>query len=220
MHGSTDGLSALAAALEGADLVIVSGDLTHFGGRRDAKTVIEGIRIYNRSILAVSGNCDHPPVETYLLDEGLGLHARYTRRAGYGFVGLGGSLPTPGGMTPNEYSEEELARFLEKAAAGLDTAAPSPFVLVSHQPPLDTKCDLVDGGHVGSRSVRVFIEKYQPLVCLSGHIHESRCIDTIGRTRIVNPGPLRDGNHSLVEIDGDGATVRLYHGSVVLDQGC
>jgi Icc-related predicted phosphoesterase len=42
--------------------------------------------------------------------------------------------------------------------------------------------------HVGSRAVAKMIEKYQPLVGLHGHIHESRGAQKIKRTLIVNPG--------------------------------
>ncbi len=42
--------------------------------------------------------------------------------------------------------------------------------------------------HVGSKSVRKFEEKYQPLMGLHGHIHESYASDKLGRTIVVNPG--------------------------------
>jgi len=41
---------------------------------------------------------------------------------------------------------------------------------------------------VGSKSVRSAIEKYQPLLGLHGHIHESRGTCKIGRTLCMNPG--------------------------------
>ncbi len=66
--------------------------------------------------------------------------------------------------------------------------------MVSHQPPYDTINDQVSPGvHVGSNSIRKFIEEHQPLVCFSGHIHEGTGIDHIGNTAIVNPGSGRQG---------------------------
>jgi len=78
------------------------------------------------------------------------------------------------------------------------------LILNTHCPPYNTTLDLapmldkdlkpiVSGGsivytHVGCVSVREIIEKYQPLLGLHGHIHESRGIEKIGRTTIVNPG--------------------------------
>ena len=40
----------------------------------------------------------------------------------------------------------------------------------------------------GSSAVRQAIEKYQPILGLHGHIHESRGIYKLGRTICVNPG--------------------------------
>jgi Icc-related predicted phosphoesterase len=37
-------------------------------------------------------------------------------------------------------------------------------------------------------SVRKAIEKYQPMLGLHGHIHESQAVAKIGRTTCVNPG--------------------------------
>jgi Icc-related predicted phosphoesterase len=36
--------------------------------------------------------------------------------------------------------------------------------------------------------VRKVIEKYQPIIGLHGHIHESGGMDKIGKTIVVNPG--------------------------------
>jgi Icc-related predicted phosphoesterase len=41
---------------------------------------------------------------------------------------------------------------------------------------------------VGSKAVRRAIERYQPLLGLHGHIHESRFAQKIGRTLCINPG--------------------------------
>jgi Icc-related predicted phosphoesterase len=42
--------------------------------------------------------------------------------------------------------------------------------------------------HVGSRAVAKMIEKYQPLIGLHGHIHESRGAQKAKRTLLINPG--------------------------------
>ena len=76
------------------------------------------------------------------------------------------------------------------------------MVLITHQPPRETRNDLARGGHVGSHSIRCFIEQHQPLICFTGHIHEGVGVDTIGETKIVNPGPLRHGGYAVAEITG------------------
>jgi Icc-related predicted phosphoesterase len=40
----------------------------------------------------------------------------------------------------------------------------------------------------GSTAVRSMIERYQPLLALHGHIHESRGSAKVGRTLCLNPG--------------------------------
>jgi Icc-related predicted phosphoesterase len=40
----------------------------------------------------------------------------------------------------------------------------------------------------GAMATRNVIERYQPLLGLHGHIHESRAAQKIGRTLCVNPG--------------------------------
>ncbi|AAK42840.1 metallophosphoesterase [Saccharolobus solfataricus] len=63
-----------------------------------------------------------------------------------------------------------------------------------HAPPYNTRLDnaYVNGQwiHVGSRSVRELEEKFQPLLGLHGHIHESSAIDKIGKTLVINPGSM------------------------------
>ncbi len=42
--------------------------------------------------------------------------------------------------------------------------------------------------HVGSKAVAKVIDKYQPLISLHGHIHESRGAQKVKRTLTINPG--------------------------------
>jgi hypothetical protein len=199
-HGDTRVLDRLDAELAAADVVILAGDITSFGDRKDVERVIHAFRARCKLLLAVSGNCDPPAVGQYIDEIGIGLHGRNRTINGVVFVGLGGSLPCLG-RTPNENTEDQLERMLECGADGIPPDVP--MVLISHEPPYNTAIDNARyGGHVGSVSVRTFIEQYQPLLCISGHIHESRGIDAIGPTRIVNPGPLRDGKYAYAEVTG------------------
>jgi hypothetical protein len=50
--------------------------------------------------------------------------------------------------------------------------------------------------------VRTYIETRQPLICFTGHIHEAKGIDRIGRTQIINPGPLWKGGYAYAEVEG------------------
>ncbi len=59
---------------------------------------------------------------------------------------------------------------------------------------------------MGSTKVREFIEKYQPQVCATGHIHEARGMDLMGSTIIINPGILMNGGY--IEIIKEGKTLK------------
>lgn len=103
---------------------------------------------------------------------------------------------------PRDVSEEELMKRIEDMTSTLKN--PSRSIFNFHCPPYgstiddapqfdeDMKPKLSATGPLmapaGSKSVRAAIEKYQPLLGLHGHIHESKGYFTIGRTICVNPG--------------------------------
>jgi Icc-related predicted phosphoesterase len=180
-------------AIESADFLIVTGDITNYGSNPDAEAVLNRLQTVNRSILAVAGNLDQPEVAAYLEDLQISLHGRGIMADGLGIMGLGGSNYTPFN-TPYEFSEKALAAFLASGYTQIKDV--DHFILVSHAPPVNTATDrLINGKHVGSSAVRAFIEEKQPLLCLTGHIHESRAEDYLGRTLVLNPGMLKDGGY-------------------------
>ena len=209
IHMDLSGIETIPG-LDCADLVIITGDFTNFGGRQDAKTVLGRIMARNRKVLALPGNMDQPEVDDFLKEQGVGLHGRGVLFGDIGLIGVGGSNQTPFN-TPLEFSEQELTTLLNTGAAQVDQSLEK--ILVSHAPPLHSKTDvLANGAHVGSRAVRAFIEENQPALCITGHIHEARAHDRIGRTLIINPGMLKDGG--WVEIMTAGATVTVTHNGV------
>ncbi|PKP59040.1 MAG: hypothetical protein CVT88_03515 [Candidatus Altiarchaeales archaeon HGW-Altiarchaeales-1] len=77
--------------------------------------------------------------------------------------------------------------------------SPEKTVFVIHAPPWNTELDIVypDGAHIGSKAVREFIEREQPMLTLHGHAHESyeisgQFMEVIGKTVSVNPGSEYD----------------------------
>ncbi|MEM3638170.1 MAG: hypothetical protein QXE12_05775 [Conexivisphaerales archaeon] len=121
---------------------------------------------------------------------------------GYEMITLGYANPTPW-KSPREVSEEKLLEMIERLAVQLKNPQTSIFNL--HVPPFGTELDkapavnsqleyersglgMVKVVNVGSKAVRTSIEKYQPLLGLHGHIHESRGFSWLGRTLCLNPG--------------------------------
>lgn len=198
IHGNASPISEMTDVLSSADLVLLSGDITDFGGQKEASQIINQIKSYNSNILAVTGNCDTNEVDTFLEKENMQIHGRSIDIEDVTIFGAGGSLPCPN-PTPNIYTEEEYAEILGSATQGIEENAPK--IMVSHNPPINTLNDtLGTGGHVGSRIVREVIENIEPLVCFTGHIHEAPGIDEIGVTKIVNPGPLGTRSYAYLEI--------------------
>jgi len=214
LHGHVANLARIPE-LAGAAGVIVSGDLTVKGGVPQARQVIDAIASINPAIHAQIGNMDLAPVETWLDEKGLGIHARTVELApGLGLMGLGWSNPTPF-KTPSEVDDAQLGQWLEQAYATAKNFGT--LLLVSHTPPLDTAADQVSKGvHVGSKAVREFILRAQPALCLTGHIHEARSVDALGDTVILNPGDLAGGGYARIDWDGRSLTGALR---LVADSG-
>lgn len=120
---------------------------------------------------------------------------------GFPMISIGYSNITPW-SSPRELAEVELAAVIEEQIIKLDRPERAIFNL--HVPPKDTTLDqamqldedfrpVVKSGSpvitgVGSSAVREAIEKYQPVMSLHGHIHESRGEARLGKTLAINPG--------------------------------
>lgn len=207
LHDSTARFGDIPGLAE-AEGVIVTGDMTVTGGVPAARRVLDALSAYNPRILAQIGNMDRAEITDWLEREGRNLHARVRELdPDTAVMGVGGSPFTPFG-TPSEFPEARFADWLEQLWR---TACRSRrVVLVSHTPPRDTRCDrLADGSHVGSTAVRDFLLECQPDVCLCGHIHEARSLDRLGRTILVNPGPLAAGGYAVLSVEEDGLSVSL-----------
>jgi len=192
---------------EEIDLVIVAGDLSFCGDLNEALNVLK-VLSEEKHVLFVPGNCDSPSLlrlDRYGNAEN--IHGTVVNYGEFIFAGIGGSNPTPFN-TPIEFLEEEIKEILSNIKVKLGKR--SLDILVSHPPPYNTKLDIIStGGHVGSLEVREFIENVKPKLCICGHIHESPGIDSIGKTLVLNPGPLAYGNYSIVELEKQDIKVKM-----------
>lgn len=201
IHGNTDKLDRLKKVMETADLILLIGDLTNFGHKSEMDDLVSKLLAVNKNLLAVPGNCDFPETEQVLKAYDINLNGTHKTINSTTFIGLGASLATPSKATPFERPESYFEKQLAASVLGLSNSLPK--ILVSHQPPLDTKADAINPHlHVGSSTVRKFIEDHQPLVCFTGHIHEGQGVDQIGDTLVINPGPVFKGFYAYAEING------------------
>lgn len=207
IHESTSTLDAIPGLAE-AEGVIISGDITNRGSFEAVDNVVSAVKAINPRILAQPGNMDTDVVQTYLSDRDMNIHCQVRELApGLGLMGVGFSTPTPFG-TPGEVAEETLVQWLEETYAKVDGL--DRLVMAIHEPPHGTRLDrLGNGQHVGSPGVRSFIERVQPAVVVTGHIHESHGEDRIGDTVIINPGMLAGGGYVRIEYRDGEVTAEL-----------
>jgi uncharacterized protein len=182
------------------DLVILTGDITHFGPTELAEEILNEIASFDVPVLAIPGNCD--PINLYgNIDnsKAINIHGRSVTINNVGICGFGGSNPTPF-KTPLEFDEVEIYDQARKVMEELKNNKIT--LLVTHAPPAGTKTDILPSGdHVGSEALRRVIEEFKPTINICGHIHESRATDKIGETTVINPGMISEGYACRIEID-------------------
>lgn len=163
-----------------------------------------GIRCF-----VTGGNDDDPQVLEVLKREGTEAFVACEGEAvfiddDHCMISVGYSTPTPWN-TPREVTDEQLGAYIEEMVKKVPNMNKAIFNF--HDPPKDSTLDtcpmldwstdpptpIVKAGQIvmhgaGSLSVRQAIEKYQPLLGLHGHIHESQGVIKIGRTTCLNPG--------------------------------
>src|SRR6266480_1692987 len=125
---------------------------------------------------------------------------------GFHLVSMGWTNPTPWD-TFREAPEEELASKIDKVANLVPDMERAIYATLRP----------IHGGAVmkpvGSTAVRDAIVRYQPMLSVHGHIHESRGIKKMGRTLAINPGSVYgDGvlQGALLELDAKKGKVSKY----------
>jgi hypothetical protein len=181
-----------------ADGVFLSGDLTNLGSRESAGRIVSAVTKINPRVYAQIGNMDTPAVERVLTEQGINAHGRVVDLGdGVCLAAVGFSTPTPFG-TPSEVDESQICQWthdvLERAGAFAHV------ILMVHTPPRGDVVDkLPSGAHVGSPGVRALIEKYQPAIVVTGHIHEGVGEEKIGRSHVLNPGAFAQGGYVRID---------------------
>lgn len=213
IHGDVENLMKFLdkIALLDVDVVVCPGDFTDFTiakgfSRSDiGKIIIEELKGLGKPILTVPGSWDGELIE-FLKKGRMSIHAEGRIINNVGFYGYGGAK-TPFN-TPFEPSEGEIELGLEKSYNEIKDAEIK--IQVTHAPPSRTKVDMiVSGAHVGSDAVRNFIEVNQPDVAVCAHIHESRGVDELGKTKIINSGRFPEGYVGLIEINDSQITTKV-----------
>jgi hypothetical protein len=207
IHGERDALLQAKKKAEelGVRTILVLGDFPSHSSFRDVQKGLGEVRfvldtLSDFDVFCVPGNCDSLETLDVFEEYGVNLHEKTVAIKGVTFVGFGGSSPTPFG-TPFEFGEDVIS---EKLGGMLSKLAGERVVVVAHNPPYGTNCDVRSSGeHVGSRAMRSLVERFQPEVFLCSHIHESGgSSDVVGGTRVLNVGPLAKRRYALLSVGG------------------
>ena len=155
----------------------------------------------NVRIFVCPGNDDEMEVDDVIRESKkveLG-EGRLVEIDGYSMISTGWSNHTPWN-THREETEEKLAERIDAMAKQVTDPTHAIFNLhcppyqsgLDEAPAIDKDLKLLHGGRalrpVGSTAVRQAIDKYQPLLSLHGHIHESKGAVKLGKTLSINPG--------------------------------
>jgi hypothetical protein len=184
------------------DVIVGAGDFTDVGlkgfSQKDiAKLILEEMKSLGKPIVCVPGNLDKeiiPVLET----ENVSIHGRGKIIDGVGFYGVGGAK-TPF-QTSLELSEGEVELMLENGFNEVKDVKIK--IQVTHAPPARTGMDLIyTGAHIGSEAVRKFIEDHSPAVAISAHVQESKGVDELKNTKLLNPGRFPEGHYGVVIVE-------------------
>jgi Icc-related predicted phosphoesterase len=198
LHYSLKQFDWLLAEADGFDLVAIGGDLLDLASHLDADVQIAIVEKYlellsaRTSLVVSSGN--HDGDSRNQADESIAEWLRSARGGrlhvdGDGFD-LGDTRITVCPWWDGDVSRAEVAAQLEREAPMVRGR----WIWIHHAPPEGARTSWTGRRFIGDEALRGWIDRFQPDMVLSGHIHNSpffeqgSWIDRIGRTWVFNPG--------------------------------
>lgn len=204
LHAANENLDKLDAEFKMADAVLFAGDFAECFKPKTGKPALEKLCAKHETIFAVLGNCDNEDFMEDLENQDICVEKALTFHEGLALAGSGGGTKFTGKTEFERTEEEILSDFdivLNSVEQTGDESLWKNLILISHNPPKDTKCDAVNESlHAGSQQFTDFIKEHQPLAVICGHIHEGCGIDKIGETLVINPGALLEGHYAWLEL--------------------
>lgn len=159
----------------------------------------------NVPLIFVPGNMDAPErfyFKTALTEEMVGSslylvhHSFSIYDKDYVFAGFGGEI------TADKREDFFVLQYPSwEAKYGLDFTRQlfQKKIFLFHTPPVG-KVDFEAGIHRGNEFVNQLIKTYNPVAAFCGHAHKAQAYEYIGDTLVVNPGAMKDGNYSIVDL--------------------
>jgi uncharacterized protein len=187
LHGNEKAIRILKKKAKNADLIICAGDFTVFEDK--ILSIMRKIDGFGKPVMLVNGNHEDYGLVSEIcgkLKNTKQLHKKVFRHDLFPdlvFVGHGGE-----GF---DTKSEDFDKFIKGKEERLEKLKEDgrELVLITHQPPHKTKLDYI-WDHHGNKSYTKFIKKFQPVLAVCGHLHETQGKeDKIGKTKLINPGP-------------------------------
>lgn len=179
-HGDSSVTKKLAekAEKENVDLVILTGDIT---GLIETENIIKPFLQKNKRVVFVPGNWDTTEATETLSQlygiKNIGKH--YVKYDNVGIFGIGNE------NWQLNLNEDKTFKKLKKDFEKIKDLEKK--IMVSHMHAAQTSSEF--SGFPGSTAVRKAIEKFQPDLFISGHIHEAEGLqEKIGKTRVISVG--------------------------------
>ena len=184
VHGDIPQCDALVKKSRHVDMVLGAGDFGLFR-KGVAKTIASLSRISKPTLLVHGNHENHDELANACATwkSARILHGTSIEIDGITFFGMGGATPvTPFVPWSVDVSEKEAGKML--------AMCPEKSILISHSPPFQCLDAINPKQHLGSKSIRKFIEEKKPLFVVCGHIHEEQNKkSSINGIPIINAGP-------------------------------
>jgi Icc-related predicted phosphoesterase len=211
LHYSLKQFDWLLAHAGEYDVAVIGGDLLDLSSALDADVQIAIVEKYfgllreKARLVVSSGN--HDGDSRNGADESVAEWLHTSRREGLHVDGdtfeLGDTRITVCPWWDGELSRAELEAQLEREAAQADGR----WVWIHHAPPEGSRTCWTGRKFAGDEFLRGWIERFQPDMVLSGHIHNSpfyadgSWIDRIGKTWVFNPGRQVGPKPATISLD-------------------
>jgi Icc-related predicted phosphoesterase len=211
LHYSLKQFDWLLAHARGYDVAVIGGDLLDLSSALEADVQIAIVEKYfgllrqHARLVVSSGN--HDGDSRNAADESVAGWLRDARGERLHVDGdsfdLGDTRITVCPWWDGELSRGELEALLEREAAQVRGR----WLWIHHAPPEGARTSWTGLKFAGDEVLRKWIDRFQPDMVLSGHIHNSpfyeagAWVDRIGRTWVFNPGRQVGPQPSTITID-------------------
>ncbi|MBF0377025.1 MAG: metallophosphoesterase family protein [Desulfamplus sp.] len=184
IHCDKASCESVISKTKNADFAIGAGDYALF--RKGLEQTIDILSLIKIPVILVPGNHETCLELSNACEEYNNfhiLHGNSIQINGVLFMGIGCAIPvTPFIPWSVDLSEEEAQKLLPEPH--------NDFVFITHSPPFGCLDTLNNNKHIGSKSIRTFIEKSKPLFVACGHIHERwKQQSNINGIPVINAGP-------------------------------